>query len=70
MILEQWINCLIKITNISFVEYLMILLNILIGDMSGRLAPNKSQCSSLGSDREENFESYGENDVGIDGDDK
>jgi hypothetical protein len=38
--------------------------------MSGRLAPNKSQCSSLGSDREENFESYGENDDGINGDEK
>ena len=48
----------------------MILATILIGEMGGRLVPNKSQCSSLGSDREENFESYGENDVGIDGDDK
>ena len=40
-----------------------------IGEMSNQL-PAKSQCSSLGSDREENFESYGENDVGIDGDEK
>ncbi len=42
-----------------------------IGAMSGHIAPNKSQCSSLGSDREENFESYGENDdVGIEADDR
>ena len=40
-----------------------------IGEMSNQ-RPTKSQCSSLGSDREENFESYGENDVGIDGDEK
>ena len=39
--------------------------------MSNGGVPHKSQCSSLGSDREENFESYGENDdVGIDADDK
>ena len=37
----------------------------IIGEMNNQL-PTKSQCSSLGSDREENFESYGENDVGID----
>ena len=39
--------------------------------MSDQIGQNKSQCSSFGSDREENFESYGENDdAGIDADDK
>ena len=47
----------------------MIDLSLSIGEMNEEL-PTKSQCSSLGSDREENFESYGENDVGIDGDEK
>ena len=37
----------------------------IIGEINNQM-PTKSQCSSLGSDREENFESYGENDVGID----
>ena len=56
---------------ITFLNCLIIVMNtVLIGAMRGQLNPNKSQCSSLGSDREENFESYGENDVGIDGDDK
>jgi len=40
------------------------------GAMSDQLGQSKSQCSSFGSDREENFESYGENDdAGIDADD-
>ena len=47
----------------------MINVSLSTGEMNGEL-PTKSQCSSLGSDREENFESYGENDVGIDGDEK
>ena len=59
------------ITAASFSQTLRISIYVTTGAMNDNLVPNKSQCSSLGSDREENFESYGENDdIGIDADDK
>ena len=65
------IDILNIITAASFSQALRISIYVTTGAMNDNLVPNKSQCSSLGSDREENFESYGENDdIGIDADDK